>query len=255
MHSIFFSPRGTTKTTAQAIAGAGGEVQERDLLRCPLTEDLVIPAQEPVLVTMPVYAGWIPQTCREQLAAHLKGAGGSAAAVVVYGNRNYDDALTELQDLLEGCGFHVVAAAAFIGRHSIFSNVAAARPDEADLEAMRAFGARCRDIFSAYLPGGDHSPIAIKGSHALPSYKRVAFHPTAGDGCTKCGACAALCPAGAIPRETPWVTDEDKCISCGACIALCPTQTRQYRGEAYETAARGFEAKFGARRREPEMFF
>ena len=50
------------------------------------------------------------------------------------------------------------------------------------------------------------------------------------------------------------VTDNEKCISCGACIYLCPTQTRQYRGEAYETAARMFEAKC-APRREPEVFF
>lgn len=70
----------------------------------------------------------------------------------------------------------------------------------------------------------------------------------------KCGACAAACPAGAIPKETPWVTRDDRCISCGACIHLCPTQTRQHRGEAYEAAAKGFEAKC-AKRREPEVFF
>lgn len=254
MISIFFSPRGTTKKTARAIAGHEGPVQERDLLGRPLTEDLEVPAEEPVLVTMPVYAGRIPQHCFEQLSAHLKGHGGPAIAVAVYGNRDYDDALTELQDLLEGNGFHVVAAGAFIGRHSIFDHVAAGRPDEADLAAMADFGQRCREILSAYNPGGDHAPIAIKGSHDLPSHKRVPFHPSAGDRCMKCNACANACPAGAIPKETPWVTDNDKCISCGACIYLCPTQTRQYRGEAYETAARGFEAKC-AKRREPEVFF
>ena len=125
---------------------------------------------------------------------------------------------------------------------------------ERDLAAMADFGQRCREILSAYNPGGDHAPIAIKGSHDLPPHKRVPFHPSAGDRCMKCNACANACPAGAIPKETPWVTDDDKCISCGACIYLCPTQTRQYRGEAYETAAKGFEAKC-AKRREPEVFF
>ena len=254
MTSIFFSPRGTTKKTARAIAGHDGPVEERDLLGRPLTEDLEVPAEEPVLVTMPVYAGRIPQTCWEQLTAHLKGHGGPAIAVAVYGNRDYDDALTELQDLLEGNGFHVVAAGAFIGRHSIFDHVAAGRPDEADLAAMADFGTRCREILAAYDPHGEHPSIALKGSHDLPPHKRVPFHPSAGDRCMKCNACAAACPAGAIPKETPWVTDNEKCISCGACIYLCPTQTRQYRGEAYEAAARGFEAKC-AQRREPEVFF
>ena len=239
MIALFFSPRGTTKKTARAIAGHDGPVQERDLLGRPLTEDLEVPAEEPVLVAMPVYAGRIPQTCREQLSAHLKGHGGPAIAVAVYGNRDYDDALTELQDLLEGSGFHVVAAG---------------RPDEADLAAMADFGQRCREILAAYTPGGEHTPIAVKGSHDLPPYKTVSFHPSAGDRCMKCNACANACPAGAIPKETPWVTDESKCISCGACIYLCPTQTRQYRGEAYEAAAKMFEAKC-APRREPEVFF
>lgn len=254
MLSIFFSPRGTTKKTARAIAGHDGPLQERDLLGRPLTEDLDVPAEEPVLVAMPVYAGRIPQHCFEQLSAHLKGHGGPAIAVAVYGNRDYDDALTELQDLLEANGFHVVAAGAFIGRHSIFDHVAAGRPDEADLAAMADFGGRCRAVLETYVPGGDHPPIAIKGSHDLPPHKKVSFHPSAGDRCMKCNACAAACPAGAIPKETPWVTDESKCISCGACIYLCPTQTRQYRGEAYEAAAKVFEAKC-AQHREPEVFF
>ena len=163
MRSIFFSPRGTTKKTARAILRDFG------------------PAEEPVLVAMPVYAGRIPQQCFEQLSAHLKGNGGPAIAVAVYGNRDYDDALTELQDLLEGNGFRVVAAGAFIGRHSIFDHVAAGRPDEADLAAMADFGRRCRAVLDAYVPGGDHAPVAIKGSHDLPPHKRVPFHPAAGD--------------------------------------------------------------------------
>jgi nitroreductase/NAD-dependent dihydropyrimidine dehydrogenase PreA subunit len=47
------------------------------------------------------------------------------------------------------------------------------------------------------------------------------------DTCTKCGACAAVCPPGIIyfregnrPRQLPG-TDE-VCIRCGHCVAVCP---------------------------------
>lgn len=69
------------------------------------------------------------------LLAHLKGHGNPAIAVAVYGNRDYDDALVELQDLLEENGFCVIAGAAFVAQHSIFTKVAAGRPDEDDRRA------------------------------------------------------------------------------------------------------------------------
>jgi len=42
--------------------------------------------------------------------------GALAIPVVVYGNRNYDDALIELKDILEFNGFKVIAGGAFIGQ-------------------------------------------------------------------------------------------------------------------------------------------
>lgn len=43
------------------------------------------------------------------------------------------------------------------------------------------------------------------------------------DGCLVCGACAAVCPVGAIsPGDDKYVIDADTCIDCGACGAECP---------------------------------
>ena len=108
MTSIYFSPKGTTQATARAITSAWEGVTERDLLTEPLREPVAIPAGEPVLVAMPVYAGRIPGLCREMLERYLQGSGGPAVAVAVYGNRDYDDALAELQDLLDGLHFHTL---------------------------------------------------------------------------------------------------------------------------------------------------
>ena len=56
--------------------------------------------------------------------------------MVVYGNRDYEDALLELSDRAKDWGLTPVAAGAFIGEHSYSRPslpVAEGRPDEDDL--------------------------------------------------------------------------------------------------------------------------
>lgn len=44
--------------------------------------------------------------------------------------------------------------------------------------------------------------------------------------CTHCGACTAVCPAGALvieDRKSMWVEFiQEKCIACSLCIPACP---------------------------------
>ena len=43
------------------------------------------------------------------------------------------------------------------------------------------------------------------------------------DACTKCGACASVCPSEAIEEgDTQYTIDPEKCVDCGACEATCP---------------------------------
>ncbi len=52
------------------------------------------------------------------------------------------------------------------------------------------------------------------------------------DRCVHCGACAAVCPAGAISPEI--VTDHALCTGCGACTEVCMYDARHLMGEAVD---------------------
>ena len=112
-----FSPTGGTKKVADAIAaGFDIPVEEMDLTKADST--VTLGKKDALMAVLPVYAGRVPQISLERLSA-LKGNGQKAVAVVVYGNREFDDALLETKDALEANGFQVIAAAAFIAEHSI----------------------------------------------------------------------------------------------------------------------------------------
>ena len=86
-----------------------------------------------VVFGVPVIAGRVPNVLLPFLNT-LEGGGAMAVPVVLYGNRNFDDALIELRNILEERGFHTVAAGAFIGEHSFSRILAAGRPDEKDMQ-------------------------------------------------------------------------------------------------------------------------
>ena len=213
-----FSPTGGTKKVADAIAaGFHTPVAETDLTKVDTT--VILGENDALMAVLPVYAGRVPQISLERLSA-LKGSGQKAVAVVVYGNREYEDALLETRDALEANGFFVVAAAAFIAEHSIVRSIAAGRPDAEDEAICRQFAA---DVMAK---ADDAAPVRVPGNTPYKTLNPSTFHPAASEACVKCGACAQQCPVGAIPMDDPSQTDPACCINCMRCVEICPQHCR-----------------------------
>ena len=213
-----FSPTGGTKKVAEAItAGFHTPVVEMDLTKAAAS--VTLGENDALMAVLPVYAGRVPQISLERLSV-LKATGQKAVAVVVYGNREFDDALLETKNALGAGGFQVIAAAAFIAEHSFVRSIAAGRPDAEDEALCRQFAA---DVMAKM---ENPTPVNVPGNDPYVELKPSAFHPIADETCVKCGVCAERCPVGAIPLDHPNKTLGDVCINCMRCVQVCPVRSR-----------------------------
>lgn len=254
IHLVYFSAAFTVRKTVCELASCFGvKTTAHDITCSAPAEDIILNDKDLLIIGMPVYAGRIPASAANAIN-RFKGTGTPAIAICVYGNRDYDDALIELKDVIEANGFKTMAAAAFVAQHSIFPEVGAGRPDEKDLGKIRSFALSCKEKLASAERTGSFPELNVKGSRPYRNPGNVPLHPSAGrKSCTLCGACARLCPAKAIPGDKPYLTDSSRCISCGRCIAVCPQKCRSYRGLLYRIAGKKF-IKANSARKEPEMF-
>ena len=254
LHQVQFSPAGSTRLVAETFGQHGvAPVREHDLLRRPLTTDVLCAPDDLAVVALPVYSGRLPELCLASLA-HFKGQGTLAVAVVVYGNRAYDDALLELCDLLNANGFTLLGAAAVVARHSIFPSIAADRPHAEDKRRLDAFMARCLDKANTRDPQKPFAPLNIPGNRPYKDPKAPSVRPSVGTDCRQCGACTRICPTGALTIVgKTLVKNEALCIACTACLKACPSGAQGFHGEGYEPMCQMFTTHFSGPR-EPEFF-
>lgn len=250
MNVLFFSPTRTSAKVAQAIAQGMGitTYNETDLTYesgpyPPLSDGITI-------IAAPVYAGRITRTAVERLS-HIRGNGGPAIVVALYGNRDYEDALAELQDLADQAGFRTIAAAAFIGEHSYSRPgmpIAEGRPDKTDLDIAFRFG---QSILQKLNSANPYSTPAVPGNR--PYVDKGPFTPatpvTEESLCTQCQTCIDYCPTGAISLQDEIESDINLCIKCCACVKICPNEAR-----IFHTPYTELLHKKCAQRREPEIF-
>lgn len=252
--AMYFSPTRTTKTITGTIAG----ILSRETGKAAIETDLTRPSgrggefscgrDDILLLGFPIYGGRIPRVLEETLSK-LKGDGTAAVIVAVYGNRDYDDALVEAEDILRSGSFTVAAAGAFIGEHSFSRKLAAGRPDKADLDTAIDFALR----IAGKLASGNLRAVTVKG--ARPYRERMQplpFLPKTSEGCTGCMVCAENCPMGIIGDIDPKAVAAG-CIQCNRCVKACPASAKYFDdGPLIESTAR-LESNFMVRK-EPELF-
>lgn len=250
-YKITFSPTGGTKRVADLVAG----VFTKDCIHIDLTDReldfkaLHFSTEDICIVAVPVYGGRAPEIAISRLK-QMTGGCAKTVLIAVYGNRDYEDTLLELQDTLTGAGFCCVAGIAAIAEHSIMHQFAAGRPDAADQQKLAAFAEEIR----AKLERGERSDkLAAPGNRPYRAFGGLPMKPKAGRACTQCGLCAPKCPVGAIPIDDPSKVDAGMCITCMRCIAVCPGHARSV--SKLLTAVAGAKMKkVCADRKENELF-
>lgn len=248
VHAVFFSATGTTKRVVEWLTGVLAEQ-----LGCgTATVDFTLPAARQkryvfgpadlVVFGVPTYAGRVPNLLLPFMKSGFLGNGALAVPVVLFGNRNFDDALIELRDCLQNSGFCTVAAGAFVGEHAFSRTLAAGRPDASDHKEASDFAVRVARKVQA-LSGAPACPVAVDGCSPIRPYYTprdrngtpiniLKVKPKTSDACDRCGICARICPMGSIDPADPTVVN-GVCIKCGACVKGCPRGAKYYDDPGY----------------------
>jgi ferredoxin len=258
---IYFSPTGTTQKILESIAeGITSEDVEHINLTLPDGVQQTIPhiSDELVIIGAPVYGGRLPVDAINRFK-QLKASKSLAILVVVYGNREFEDALLELKNLAIELGFNPIAGGAFIGEHSFATKdvpIANGRPDSLDVQKAMDFGAKLKDKVTSFQLPDSQMDLEIPGRYPYESVgaRSMAVSPvTKRDTCTVCGTCASVCPTAAISINGSVATKIELCIRCCACIKKCSTGARVMEDGLWKNIANWLNENFSTRK-EPQIF-
>lgn len=257
IHAVLFSPTHGCRKIAEIVTQTlKSNLQAEKVTHFDLTlpggrtgSAPLIEADDLLVLALPVYGGRIPQIMLTSLCK-LKGNGAKAIVIAVYGNRAYEDALLEMKDLLTTQGFAVVAAAAFIGEHSLSRRLAAGRPDSDDMVLAREFAEKA----AAKLAAQNYTVPIVPGNTPYRDYSpAVNLAPHTTDSCYNCMLCVYNCPAGAISLEDPKVVDGAECLRCCACVKGCPVEAKLFNVPSFMEKIKAMEENF-IKPKAPEMF-
>ena len=243
--SVYFSPTDTTKKVVSTISETLG-----DKLLLPVEVfDFTLPKgrEKPlkfnendiVVIGTPVYAGRVPNVLLKFLDT-MEGEGAISIPVVVFGNRNYDEALFELCEICNKSGMKNISAGGFVGEHAFSYILGKGRPDKDDVDKIKKFALLISEKIEK--TGDNFDNIVVDGGPVKKYYKPQdefgnfidirKVKPKVNENCNNCKKCVYVCPMGSISienvREYTGI-----CIKCGACIKKCPKNARYYDDEGY----------------------
>lgn len=250
--AVYFSPCGSTKRVTEGIAKSMSQrlnlpVEVFDYT-LPMKRDktYAFSSTDLVIWGSPVYAGRVPNKLLPFVENNFAGNGALSVPVTVFGNRNFDDALFELQDILNKNGFSVVAGAGIAARHVFSDGIAKGRPDDKDMKQIDAFIETLIETLTESLcdENKEIQPVLIQGKNKPIKY----YTPTGIDGerthflkavpitvesrCVRCGICASKCPMGSINKEDP-AEITGICIKCHACVHSCVEGAKVFEDPAF----------------------
>ena len=240
---ICFSPTGSSKACALAVVQSMKKsfvlydvtlVQDRKAFLH--FEDTLL------IVSFPVYAGRVPALFASYLASNLSCQDCSALAIATYGNRDYDDALVEIEDILHDKGVPLLGAATIVTQHSFTDKVGSKRPDFEDFHVLDRLAVLAPNLTERAILKGNR-PYREGLICPNPPYMSIA-----NDSCIHCNRCLAVCPTDALKSNDPSL-----CIHCCACVKICPHQARVFDDERFLHTVQRLETNCQARK-ESELF-
>lgn len=177
-----------------------------------------------------------------------------AIIVVVYGNREYKDALLELTNESKNHGFIPLAAGAFIGEHSFSQKVGTGRPNEVDMKEAGILGEHVARQLENELNLAEVQ-LEVSGNFPYAPGMDMPMAPSTDKvKCVGCMMCQKNCPVQAINPLDVLEVDGWRCLDCGKCVRECKMGAKAFTYPPFVEKIAVLEAMF-QQPRQSEFFY